>query len=144
METTCPRCHCIFEDDTSVCPDCGLDLRDAQTSPAILTQPDLKPIKKSVSDILGSPGGSVLVCFVVGAIVLELVSEDLATSGHDTISIIRSIVAAGMGFLMITAGPALVISLIFFAINRKFPKNTFVTILYAIAGILTWYFLASY
>lgn len=146
MESMCPNCKSNFEVEHFFCPSCGFDLRNNSTTTETISKTKTELKRKSIIDILGSPGGSISISLIVGTITMDMINgyyRYLGSPKNDTASLIGAILGGGVGFLIIAAGPALVISLIFLAINKKFPKDGFVTMLYIFTVIVSWFFLST-
>lgn len=143
--TNCINCSKELLADHSFCPSCGYDLRQYKKLETEQLFPKERAKRKSFLDILRSPKGSVWLSFLVGICVIEMRTgyyKNFTNENANIASLFGSIIGGGAGFLIFILIPTLSVSLIVFAIRRKFPKKIFVTMIYVFTIIATIFFLS--
>lgn len=58
-------------------------------------------------------------------------------------SLIGKIIGSGAGFLIVVLIPSLAISLVIYAIKKKFPKDEFATLVYVFTILASIFFLST-
>jgi hypothetical protein len=142
----CSNCNKELIAEHSFCPNCGYDLRQSN----VVDKKDLpqkeQRKKPSFLNRLGSPNGSIWISFFIGIIVMEMRNGfyKYFTSQNASIpSLIGSILGSGAGFLIVVLIPALAISLIAYAIKKKFPQAEFATLVYVFTILVSLFFLST-
>lgn len=141
----CPNCSKELLTEHSFCPNCGHDLRQHQTMNEN-DRTETPKEKKSVLSWLWSPSGSIWISLFVGTIVMDLINgyfKYLTKPNSNTGSLVGAMLGAGLGFLIIVLALPLVISLIAYAIKKKFPKDEFTVMVYALTVLVSWFFLST-
>lgn len=139
----CPNCNKELFADHSFCPNCGHDLRQHQVINGSATAQETKE-KRSVLSRLWTPTGSIWVSLFVGIIVMDMINgyfKYLSKPNANTASLIGAMLGSGLGFLIIVLALPLVISLIAYAIKKKFPRDEFTAMVYALMILLACFFL---
>lgn len=143
----CANCNKELIADHAFCPNCGHDLRQYYTTVENNRPESLIKEKSSFLKRLGSPSGSIGVSLFIGTIVMDMIngyfSKYLTDRNADIASLIGTVLGAGFGFLIVVLIPSLTISLIAYAIKKKFPKDEFATMIYVFTVLVSWFFLST-
>jgi hypothetical protein len=140
----CVKCNKELIADHSFCPNCGYDLRQSN----VITDLPQKGQRKKTSLLsrLGSPNGSIWISFFIGVVMMEMhygFYRGFTSPNANIGSLIGKIIGSGAGFLIIVLIPSLAISLIIYAIKKKFPKAEFATLVYVFTILASIIFLST-
>ncbi len=142
----CINCNQELVAEHSFCPNCGYDLRNSKYSDQKIPPSKEKKTKKTILNRISSPSGSIWISFLIGTMIMEMKNElhKYFYSEEDNLpGVLGQIVGAGLGFLIIAIIPSLTISLIIYAIKKKFPRNEFSLMVYVFTLLESYLFLST-